>query len=79
MSDVSQDPEVRETSVRGITDDDILDDLRAACARVRCPVHDVPPSFERQSNGSIVEAFCCATLAQIFRELRAEEEELGSR
>jgi hypothetical protein len=62
-----------EFGPRGVTDGDILEDLRSKCADVRCPVHGMPPSFERQADGSIVEAFCCEVLARIFGELRAEE------
>jgi hypothetical protein len=74
MSDARQNPTAEEGDRMGIMEDEIFDDLRSTYAGVRCPVHDVPPGFEREPNGSIVEAFCCEVLAQIFRELRADEE-----
>jgi hypothetical protein len=59
----------------GVTEDDILADLRSRYAGVLCPVHGVAPAFEMDEAGGVIEAFCCESLAQIFRELRAKEGE----
>ncbi|MFT3768553.1 MAG: hypothetical protein QM820_24165 [Minicystis sp.] len=56
-------------------DDKILRDLESKYADVICPVHGVPPKFEVDEKGSVVESFCCDALLQIFRELEAKEEE----
>jgi hypothetical protein len=63
----------RAGQARGVTEDDILGDLQSKYTDVRCPVHGVPPKFEVDQAGGIIEGFCCETLGQIFRELRAGE------
>jgi hypothetical protein len=35
-------------------------------------VHGVPPKFEVDGKGGVVERFCCDALLQIFRELNAK-------
>jgi hypothetical protein len=52
-------------------------DLLSKYADVRCPVHDVPPDFTNEADGSIVEHICCEALAQIMAELRAKDPEEG--
>lgn len=49
--------------------DGILRDLESRYANVICPVHGVPPKFEVDEQGGVVESFCCDALLQIFREL----------
>lgn len=56
-------------------DDNILRDLESKYADVLCPVHGVPPKFEVDAKGGVVETFCCDALLQIFRELEAKEDE----
>ena len=51
-------------------DDQILRDLESKYAGVLCPVHGVPPSFDVDEKGSMIERFCCESLMQIFRELQ---------
>jgi hypothetical protein len=54
-------------------DEQILRDLESKYAGVLCPVHGVPPSFDVDAKGSMIERFCCESLMQIFRELQAGE------
>jgi hypothetical protein len=56
-------------------DDRILRDLESKHADVICPVHGVPPKFELDAKGGVVETFCCDALLQIFRELEAKEDQ----
>ncbi len=58
---------------KGITETDILEDVRSRYATVLCPVHGVPPQFDIDEKGGVIEAFCCETLGQIFGELRGGE------
>jgi hypothetical protein len=51
-------------------DDQIIGDLESKYAGVLCPVHGVPPSFDVDEKGSMIERFCCEGLMQIFRELQ---------
>ena len=62
-----------EGEVKGISNGDILGDLRSRYAGVLCPAHGVSPRFEVDEAGVATEAFCCEMLGQIFRELRARE------
>jgi hypothetical protein len=61
---------------RAVTEVDasILRDLESRYADTVCPVHGVPPKFEIDEKGGVVESFCCDALLQIFRELAAEED-----
>lgn len=59
---------------RGITEADILEDVRSRYATMLCPVHGVPPQFDIDESGGVIEAFCCETLGQIFGELRRGEQ-----
>jgi hypothetical protein len=52
-------------------------DLLSKYADVRCPVHDLPPDFRNEADGSIVEHLCCEALAQILRELQAKDPDDG--
>lgn len=52
----------------------ILHDMESKYADMLCPVHGVPPKFEIDAKGGVVEAFCCHALLQMFRELSAEED-----
>ncbi len=54
-------------------DDEIISDLESKYAGVICPVHNVPPSFDVDEKGSMIERFCCEALMQIFHELRATD------
>ena len=56
-------------------DDAILHDLTSKHASTLCPVHGVPPSFDVDEKGSMIERFCCEGLMQIFRELQGAEED----
>jgi hypothetical protein len=58
---------------RGIGESEILEDVRSRYAGVLCPVHGVPPQFDVDEKGGVIEAFCCETLGQIFGELRGGE------
>ena len=49
----------------------VLRDLQSKHADVVCPVHGVPPKFDVDAGGAVVESFCCDALLQIFRELGA--------
>ena len=51
----------------------VLSDLESKYNTVRCPIHDVPPQFDVDEAGGVVEHICCEALAQIFRELKAQE------
>jgi hypothetical protein len=59
-------------------DDGVLRDLESKYANVICPVHGVPPKFEVDAQGGVVESFCCDALLQIFRELEAGEGAAGT-
>lgn len=50
-------------------------DMASKYADIRCPVHNVPPQFEVQPDGDVIERLCCEALTQIFRELQAVEAE----
>jgi hypothetical protein len=64
-------PEAREVTE---VDEAILRDLQSKYVDVICPIHGVPPKFEVDAKGGVVEAFCCDALLQIFRELKAKEQ-----
>ena len=53
-------------------DPGVLRDLESKYADVSCPVHGVPPKFEVDEAGAVVETLCCEALAQIVRELSAK-------
>lgn len=53
----------------------ILRDLESRHTGTICPVHGVPPKFEVDEKGGVVESFCCDALLQIFRELSAREDQ----
>ena len=73
MSDQNRKPnEITEVN------DSILHDLGSKYADVLCPVHGVPPKFEVDGKGGVVESFCCDALLQIFRELSAKEDDEDS-
>jgi hypothetical protein len=55
-------------------DDGVLRDLASKFADVACPIHNVPPRFEVDEAGGVVEHMCCETLLRIVRELQANEE-----
>ena len=54
-------------------DEVVLRDLSSRFADVACPVHNVPPRFEVDEAGSVVEHMCCEVLLRIVRELSAKE------
>jgi hypothetical protein len=73
MSDHDQEAPPAGSEARGIGETEILEDVRSRYADVLCPVHGVPPQFDVDEKGGVIEAFCCETLGQIFGELRGGE------
>lgn len=74
MSQADQDPPSPEITE---VDEEVLRDLQSKHANVVCPVHGVPPGFEVDGRGGVVETFCCDALLQIFRELGAGDQAQG--
>ena len=72
MENDDRDEDITEPSAMA---EQIRLDMGSKYADVRCPVHNVPPEFEIGPQGAVTERMCCEALAQIFRELRATEEE----